>query len=64
MEQNKYVLVVNNEDPIQININQDINRPNQPDDYELIADYVENNYGMKQYEVVDLSSLEMSIKNI
>ena len=58
MNQNQYLLVFANEDSIQLNIIQDINRPNQPDDYELIAEYVENNYGAKVYEIVELDAIE------
>ena len=58
MKQNKYVLVFATEDSIQLNVNQNINRPNQPDDYELIAEYAEDNYGAKVYEIVALDDIE------
>jgi hypothetical protein len=56
--QHKYVIVFDEEDSIQLNIDKNINRPNQPDDHEIISEYVLNNYGYKTYEVVALDDIE------
>ena len=53
--QNEYfVMFDKDEDPIQVSIRQDINRPNCPDDCEIISDYIQNNYGCKYYEIYPL----------
>lgn len=56
--QHKYVIVFADEDSIQLSIDQDINRPNNPDDYQIIAEYVQDNYGCKSYEIVELDNIE------
>lgn len=54
----EYVIWFSNDDNIRINIRQDTNRPNNPDDYELISEYVFNNYGHVVYEIIELDTLE------
>lgn len=55
---NKYIIVFKDEDSIQLNIDQDINRPNNPCDYEIIKKYILDNYGYKQYEIVELDNIK------
>lgn len=55
---NRYIIYFSEHDSIQIDIVQDINRPNNPTDDEVIEEYVENNYGYVKYEVIDLSTVE------
>lgn len=54
---NKYVVWFANNDNIEINIEQK-DRPNNPDDYELISEYILNNYGCVAYEIIELDVLE------
>lgn len=54
---NKYVVWFANNDNIEINIEQK-DRPNNPDDYELISEYILNNYGCVVYEIIELDVLE------
>lgn len=54
---NKYVVWFANNDNIEINIEQK-DRPNNPDDYELISEYIINNYGCVVYEIIELDVLE------
>lgn len=55
---NRYIIYFSEHDSIQIDIVQDINRPNNPTDDEVIEEYVENNYGYVKYEVIDLGTVE------
>lgn len=55
IKQNQYFIMFDkDEDPIQIAIRQDINRPNCPDDCEIIKNYVNDNYGARYYEIYPL----------
>lgn len=54
-----YVIVLADEDSIQINIeSENINKPNNPDDYDIIVEYIHNNYGHKSYEIVALDDIK------
>jgi len=55
---NEYVIWFSNEDNIKIKIRQDINRANNPEDYELISEYISNNYKPMPYEIIELDTLE------
>lgn len=57
---NTYLIVFNDffEDEIKIRIKQDINRPNNPDDEDLISEYIMNNYGYKAFSSIPIDDLE------
>lgn len=55
---NEYIIWFSNDDNIKIRIKQDINRPNNHDDYELISEYISNNYKPMPYEIIELDVLE------
>lgn len=57
---NTYLIVFNDfsEDEIKIRIKQDINRPNNPDDEDLISEYIINNYGYKAFIWIPIDDLE------
>ncbi|VIG20463.1 Uncharacterised protein [Clostridioides difficile] len=57
-KKNSYVICFAEHDSIQLDIVQDINRPNNPEDDTLIEEYVENNYGYAKYEVINLETVE------
>ena len=59
MKVNKYLIVTKDYDNFTINIVQDVNRPNNPDDYEIIMDYMRNNLMGSNYEIVDLRDIEL-----
>lgn len=62
---NKYIIIFNREfsidEDIILYIKQDLNRPNNPTDDELIEEYIENNYGHTDYEAEELDMLEEEI---
>lgn len=41
---NEYLIIMNDYDDFIIRIKQDVNRPNNPDDNELIKEYMDNRY--------------------
>lgn len=57
---NTYLIVFHDwdEDEIKIRVKQDINRPNNPDDEELVSEYVMNNYGYKGFEMIPIDEME------
>lgn len=57
---NTYLIVFHDwdEDEIKIRVKQDINRPNNPDDEELISEYVMDNYGYKGFEMIPIDKME------
>ncbi|MGX8126468.1 hypothetical protein ACWTV9_09425 [Clostridioides difficile] len=55
---NSYVICFDEHDSIQLDIVQDINRPNNPEDDTLLERYIEDNYGYVKYEVIDLDTIE------
>lgn len=57
---NTYLIVFenNNINPIKITINNNINRPNNPDNDEIIARYVLDNYGYIDYNSYVLDDLD------
>ncbi|MFQ4258411.1 UNVERIFIED_CONTAM: hypothetical protein C4Z64_01115 [Clostridioides difficile] len=57
-KKNSYVIWFAEHDSIQLDIVQDINRPNNPEDDVLIEEYIENNYGYVKYEVIILDTVE------
>ena len=58
IEVNKYIIRFDTEDSIEISIKQDINRPNNPEDFELIEKYIKDNYGNVSYEIIDLDTIK------
>lgn len=61
-EYNTYLVVFDkweDEDEIKIRIKQDVNRPNNPDDDEIIEDYIMNNYGYKLYTVIPIDDMDV-----
>jgi hypothetical protein len=48
-----YYIVMADYDTFIVNIKQDVNRPNNPSDDEIIAEYMTNNYYGHSYEVID-----------
>lgn len=54
---NEYVIWFANNDHMKISIEQK-DRPNNPDDYDLISEYIVNNYGCVVYEIIELDGLE------
>jgi len=54
---NEYVIWFANNDNINISIEQK-DRPNGQDDYDLIGEYIHNNYGCVVYEIIELDGLE------
>lgn len=62
---NKYIVIfdreISTDDDIILYIKQDVNRPNNPTDDEIIQEYIYNNYGHCNYEAEALDSLEEEI---
>lgn len=51
IKQNEYFIYFSkSEEPIIISVKQDINRPNCPEDEEIISEYIEDNYGCIHYD--------------
>lgn len=59
MEVNKYLIVSRDVDNFVVSVKQDVNRPNNPDDYEIIMNYMRENYMGSNYEIVDLRDIEL-----
>lgn len=58
---NEYVIVFAGHeglDEIRISVKEDINRPNNPDDIDIISEYISNNYGSRDYEVIAIDMIE------
>lgn len=55
---NVYIIHFKTEDSIKIKVKQDINRPNNPDDFELIYNYIINNYGDIFFEIIEIDTIE------
>ncbi|MCC0671570.1 hypothetical protein IC216_06195 [Clostridioides sp. ES-S-0145-01] len=55
---NSYVICFDEYDSIKLDIVQDYNRPNNPEDDVLIEEYIENNYGYVKYEIIILETVE------
>ena len=49
---------IDDEDEIKIRVKHDINRPNNPDDEELISEYIMDNYGYKGFEMIPIDEME------
>lgn len=58
--QSKYLIVFDddNEESIILNIDENINRPNCPDDDEIIQEYIEYNYGGTGYNAIRIDDLK------
>jgi hypothetical protein len=58
--QTKYLIIFEDdmEEPIILNIDENINRPNCPDDDEIIKDYIEFNYGGTSYNSIRIDDLK------
>ena len=58
---NTYLIVFNDfcEDEIRLRIKQDINRPNNPDDDDLIREYILNNYGHTGYTSIEIGNVKL-----
>lgn len=57
-----YIVVFKDDDTIRLDIDQTdkVNRPNNMDDDEIIQEYITENYGYgKEYEVIDIDSVEI-----
>jgi hypothetical protein len=55
----RFLIVMNDYDEFIISIKQDINRPNNPDNDELIEGYMDYNYHGHSYKVIDLDKIEL-----
>jgi protoporphyrinogen oxidase len=57
---NNYIIVFENEmvEPIVLRIKQDVNRPNNPTDDEIIEEFIEDNFGGRYYEAIMISCLK------
>ena len=58
--EHKYLIIItdDNIDNFILSIKQDINRPNNPTDNEIIKQYIENNYWNHDCEIIELSNIE------
>lgn len=58
--QSKYLIVFEDsmKEPILLNIDENINRPNNPEDDEIICDFIENNYGGTGHEAICIDYLK------
>ena len=58
--QSRYLITFEDDmkEAIVLNIDENINRPNNPDDDEIIAEYVEYNYGGTGYEAIRIDDLK------
>ena len=54
----KYLIIMDNHDDFVLSIKQDINRPNNPDNDELIMRYMDNNYYSCEYRAIDLDYMD------
>lgn len=58
---NKYYIIVDEEFEVlvKLKIHQTVNRPNNPDDYSLISDYMWQNFGLdtKGFDVIEFEEL-------
>ena len=58
---NEYVVIFAGHeglDEIRISVKEDVNRPNNPDDIDIISEYISNNYGSRDYEVIAIDMIE------
>ncbi|WP_297419778.1 hypothetical protein [Clostridium sp.] len=55
----RFLIVMNDFDEFIISIKQDINRPNNPDNDQLIEGYMNENYYGHSYDAIDLDNLEL-----
>lgn len=60
---NQYIIIMNDYDDFMISIKQDFNRPNNPDDDQLIKEYMTDYYYGHSYYAISLNDLEY-FKNI
>lgn len=61
----KFLIVMNDYDDFILELKQDINRPNNPDDDELVSEYMNDNHYGHSYKVIDLHDIELlSAKSI
>lgn len=54
----RFLIIMNDYDEFIISIKQDINRPNNPNNDQLIEEYMSNNYHGHSYKVIDLDKIE------
>ncbi len=54
----RYLITGNRFDEFIMNIKQGVNRPNNPEVYDLIEDYMSNNYLGEAFSAIDLDYLE------
>ena len=53
----KYLVIMDDHDEFILLIKQDINRPNNPTNDELIEQYMNDNYYLSEYRSIDLDFL-------
>ncbi len=54
----KYLIIMNDWDDFVISIKQNVNRSNNPDDDDLIREYMNKEYYGHKYRAIDLDCLE------
>lgn len=57
VKSNSYLIITKFCDDFILEIEQDINRPNNPDDVQLIREYMMNNYGNYDFQYMNLDEL-------
>ncbi|HFL3653911.1 TPA: hypothetical protein ACG3P3_001635 [Clostridioides difficile] len=53
-----YVVFFDEWESIQLDIVQDFNRPNNPTDYDIIVEYVKDNFLTSGYDIIELDTIE------
>ncbi|MBO0602746.1 hypothetical protein I2483_13845 [Sporosarcina sp. E16_3] len=54
----EYLVTFEDVDSIVVSVKEDINRPNNPDCEEVLREFIEDNYGYKKYDYIEISTCE------
>lgn len=59
MTKRRYFVSFENDDSIVVNVNEDVNRPNNPSCDEVLESWVTDNYGTVRYEYSEIETCEI-----
>lgn len=53
-----YLVSFEDDDSILVTVKDDINRPNNPDCDAVLSEFIEDNYGYKEYDYIEIDTCE------
>ncbi len=58
MDVREYLVTLEDTEPILVSVEDDVNRPNNPDCETVLIEFIEDNYGYREYDYIEVGVLK------